>query len=150
MLSTDVIRALSLHRGSTAQARTVDITTTGARSGKPRRIEIWFHQVRGRWYISSTPARRDWYANLVANPHFVFHLKNGPHADLPATAVTITDAAQRQRLFEYVVDDLNQPHNPGMVPQPQRVEDWLAGSPLVEVIFDDAADGTPDHRPASS
>jgi len=137
MLSPDILRALSLHRGSTARDRTVDITTTGARSGKARRIEIWFHQVHGHWYVSSTPAKRDWYANLVAHPRFVFHLKNALRADLPATAVPVTDPAQRRRVFEYIVDDLNQPHNPGMVPQPQSVDDWVAGSPLVEVIFDD-------------
>jgi hypothetical protein len=83
-----------------------------------------------------TSAASNWYANLRANPHFVFHLKNGPSADLPATATIITDPQERRRVFEYIVDDLNQPHNPGFVTQPQRVEDWMEGSPLVEIAFD--------------
>jgi hypothetical protein len=51
----------------------VDITTTGRRTGLPRRIEIWFQRVNGRYYLSTLP---------------------GTH-----------------------------------------VEDWIAGSPLVEVVF---------------
>ncbi len=135
--TTEILSALNISRDSTAWQRTVDITTIGARSGKPRRIEIWFHRVYGRWYLSSTPARRDWYSNLLANPEFVFHLKHGIRADLRATALPIIDPAQKQPIFEYIVDDFNQPHNPAIVRQPQRVDDWMAGSPLVEIIFDD-------------
>jgi hypothetical protein len=32
--------------------RTIDITTLGARSGIPRRTEVWFHRVDGRWYLT--------------------------------------------------------------------------------------------------
>lgn len=130
-------KALDINRDSTAWQRTVDITTIGARSGVPRRIEIWFHHIRGRWYLSSTPARRDWYANLVANPEFTFHLKHGIRADLRAVAVPITDPARKRPIFEYIVDDFNQPHNPALVRQPQRVQDWMDGSPLVEIVFPD-------------
>jgi hypothetical protein len=35
-------------RDALARDRTIDITTVGRRSGKPRRIEIWFHNVGGR------------------------------------------------------------------------------------------------------
>lgn len=129
--------ALTINRGSSAVERTVDITTIGAHSGTPRRIEIWFHRVADRWYLSSTPARRGWYANLVANPRFTFHLKHGVRADLAATAVPVTGPEQRRQVFEEIVDDLNQTHNPGNVEQPQRVDDWVAGSPLVEIVFDD-------------
>jgi hypothetical protein len=51
--------------------RTVDITTIGRRSGQPRRIAIWFHNLDGRIYISGLPGRRGWYANVVAHPDFV-------------------------------------------------------------------------------
>jgi hypothetical protein len=133
--ATEILTALSIDRDSTAWQRTVDITTIGARSGKTRRIEIWFHRIHGRWYLSSTPARRDWYSNLLAHPEFVFHLKHGVRADLPATAVPVTDPAQKRPIFDYIVDDFNQPHNPAIVRQPQDVEDWMAGSPLVEIVF---------------
>src|SRR4051812_27381293 len=68
-----------------AQDRVIDITTIGRKTGEPRRIEIWFHRLDGRYYITGTPGRpRDWYANLVAQPGFTFHLKESATADLPA------------------------------------------------------------------
>ena len=38
--------------------RTIDITTTGRTSGRPRRIEMWFHNLDGRLYLSGTPGTR--------------------------------------------------------------------------------------------
>lgn len=129
-------RALDIGTGSTAWERTIDITTTGRRTGLPRRIEIWFHHIEGRWFLSSLPGRPSWHANLRANPRFTFHLKHGVRADLAATAHPVRDAEERRRLFQHVVDDFNQPHNPALVRQPQHVEDWLDGSPLMEIVFD--------------
>ena len=64
--------------------RTIDITTTGRNSGQPRRIEIWRYRYDGRTFLSGSPGTRDWYANLLANPEFTFHLKRSAQADLPA------------------------------------------------------------------
>ena len=62
-----------------------DITTTGRKSGLPRRIEIYFHQFDGDYYLTGRPGRkRDWEANIRANPEFVIHLKRGVMADVPA------------------------------------------------------------------
>lgn len=131
-----IISALSITPASSARERTVDITTTGARTGQPRRIEIFFYRALGRWFLSSTPARRSWYANLQVNPAFTFHLKNGVRADLAATAVPVPDPQERRRIFAEIVDDLNQPSNPGWIAQPTQLEDWVAGSPLMEIRFD--------------
>ena len=132
-----VRRALAIDTSSPARDRTVDITTVGRRSGRPRRIEIWFYRADGGIYLSSMPAKRGWYANLKANPDFTFHLKNSVAADLPATARPVTDEAERRRIFTQFVEDLNQPSNPGRIAQPTRVEDWVAGSPLMEISFDE-------------
>ena len=64
--------------------RVIDITTIGRKSGEPRRKEIWFHNLDGRLFIAGTPGKRGWYANLVANPEFTFHLKRSVQADLQA------------------------------------------------------------------
>ena len=135
-MNEPVIQALAITPASPARARTIDITTIGRKSGKPRRIEIWFYRVDGKIYLSGLPSRPSWYVNIVANPHFTFHLKNGIRADLAATAVPITDEATRRRVFTAIVADLNQPRNPGRIVQPTRLEDWMAGSRLAEVIFD--------------
>ena len=63
---------------------TIDITTIGRHSGRPRRIEIWFLNIDDRIWIAGTPGPRDWMANLVAEPRFVFHLKESVAADLEA------------------------------------------------------------------
>src|SRR5881397_1943765 len=76
--------------------RTIDITTTGRRSGRPRRIETWSWPVDGKVYLSGSPGRRDWYANLVVNPGFVYHLKRSVRADLRARARPITDPTERR------------------------------------------------------
>jgi len=133
--SAGVRKALAITPASPARERTVDITTIGRTSGKPRRIEIWFYRAYGVIYLSGLPAVRSWAANLRANPEFIFHLKNGIRADLPAVAVPIDDDNEKRRIFQVFVDDLNQPHNPGRISQPTSVERWLAGSPLFEVRF---------------
>ncbi len=92
-------------RRALAQGHVIDITTTGRRSGEPRRIEIVFHAIDGRLYISGIPSRRTraWIHNLEADPRLVFHLKGpGPAADLPATARIITDEAERRSVLPFI------------------------------------------------
>lgn len=116
-----------------ASDRVIDITTTGRRSGEPRRIEIWFHRLDGKYYITGTPGRpRSWYANLLAHPSFTFHLKESATADLPATARPITDTAEREKVLTGILAPLSKMTTaPGQEPAA-----WVAGSPLVEVVFD--------------
>ena len=108
--------------------RVVDITTTGRRSGEPRRLEIWIHHLAGRHYITGTPGRRAWYANLLAHPRFVLHLKESATADLPASARPITGDEERREVFGALL-----PH----LPFETKLHDWLAHSPLVEVELSD-------------
>jgi pimeloyl-ACP methyl ester carboxylesterase len=81
----------------------------GARSGIPRRIEIWFHRVDGRWYLTGMPFPRSWYANVRAHTRFIVHLKHGVTADLPATAVPV-DEATRRRVITAVLDLIDARH----------------------------------------
>jgi deazaflavin-dependent oxidoreductase (nitroreductase family) len=117
MMGEQVQRAL-------ADDRTVDITTVGRRSGQPRRIEIWFHNLDGRIYISGRPGRRGWYANVVAHPEFEFHLKETARADIPARAHPITDTAERRRVLSGVLAGIG---------REGALDDWVDRSPLIEV-----------------
>lgn len=110
------------------QGQTIDITTTGRSSGRPSRIEIAFQNIDGTVYISGLPGKRDWYANLVANPGFTFHLKQSVAADLPAHARPITDPAERRAVLAPFTANWNYSND---------LEKWLADSPLVEVTFDE-------------
>ena len=107
--------------------RTIDITTTGRLSGEPRRIEIWFYRYGGRVFLSGSPGRRDWYANLLANPEFTLQLKGSVQADLPAVARPITDEAARREVIAGIREELGR----GSV----DFEEWVARSPLAEVEF---------------
>jgi deazaflavin-dependent oxidoreductase (nitroreductase family) len=107
----------------------IDITTTGRRSARPHRVELVFHNFDGHVYISGRPGPRDWYANLLANPAFTFHLKRGVHADLPARARPITDESERRTVLQKV----------GRAWGVRDVERMVGSSPLIEVEFLDQA-----------
>jgi deazaflavin-dependent oxidoreductase (nitroreductase family) len=109
--------------------RLIDITTTGRKSGEPHRIEIGFHAVDGHVYIAGRPGRRGWYANLLTNPAFTFHVKESHEADVEARATAVTDPARRRKLFEQLIAGFD--HDMG------NVDDWVASSPLVDVAFTD-------------
>lgn len=140
MRDDDVRQALGIDRSSTLEERTIDITTTGRRSGEPRRIEIVFYRFEDSVYLSGIPGPRPraWLLNLTAEPRFIFHLKHGVVADLPARATVITDPQERHRVLIDFVDEFNQRHGPGS-PWPTAVlEDWVLRSPLANVSFTEA------------
>jgi deazaflavin-dependent oxidoreductase (nitroreductase family) len=126
-IATDAIdervsRALS-------RGHTIDISTIGRRSGKPHRIELVFHNIDGHVIISGLPGRRDWYANLLANPRLTFHLKGAVKADLPASARAIVEPAERRAVMQRVAQNWGR----------SDLDVMLQRSPLIEVTFDQAA-----------
>lgn len=77
-----------------------DITTTGRKSDQPRRIEIYFHQFDGEYYLTGRPGRRrDWQANIESNPEFTLHLKRGVNADIPVVGEPEPDPAKRRAIL---------------------------------------------------
>lgn len=119
-------------RAALSSGGTIDITTTGRRSGEPRRIEIVFHRIDGRIWISGIPSprRRAWIANLADDPRLTVHLK-GPRAiaDLPATARIVDDPTERRHILEGVARAWRR----------TDVDQMVAMSPLIEVSIDEAA-----------
>jgi deazaflavin-dependent oxidoreductase (nitroreductase family) len=117
-------------RRALSRGHLIDITTTGRRSGQPRRVELVFHAIDGRIYISGMPGfPRSWLANLRTEPRFTFHLKGAVRADLPALARPIVDEAERRQVFIEIAKVWTR----------QNVERMVAASPLVEVTFPDLA-----------
>jgi len=113
----------------------IDITTTGRRTGEPRRIEIVFHNVDGRIVISGMPMRdrtRAWIRNLEADPTLTVHLKREVSADLAGTARVVTEEAERRVLLVHVARNWNRTDLDAMV----------AWSPLIEVTIPGYAPGT--------
>ncbi len=115
---------------SLSHSQVVDITTTGRRSGAPRRIEIVLHRLDDGLYISGMPRpqKRAWIANLEADPRMTLHLKESFQADLPATARVITDEAERRRIMPKIARAWNR----------TDVDVMVRHSPLIQVSVDAA------------
>ena len=117
-------------RRALSRGHTIDLTTTGRRTGLARRIELVFHAIDGRVYISGMPGRpRSWMANIRANPRVTFHLKGPVQADLPSTARELTEPVERRRIMEQVARNWNR----------SDVDRMMVASPLIEIIPDELA-----------
>jgi deazaflavin-dependent oxidoreductase (nitroreductase family) len=79
-----------------ARTRTVDLITTGRKSGETRAVEIWWFHFEGRFIVTGTPGRRDWLANVNANPRVAIRTRFG---EFSGTAVLIDDPDFRHRFF---------------------------------------------------
>ena len=137
LMRDDVRRALAIDASSTIEDRTIDITTTGRRSGQPRRIEIAFYRLDDDIYLSGVPgpSTRQWLANLAVDPQFTFHLKNRVVADLPASATVIVDPAERRRILAVFVAEFNRRHGPDSPWPVADLDEWVEHSPLAKVTF---------------
>ena len=122
MTAVDDRVARALERG-----HRIDITTTGRRTGRARRIELVFHNIGGRIFISGRPGwTRGWIANLRADPRMTFHLK-GPiaQADLPAHGRVILDRQERKRVLPTIAAGWG-----------YDLDRMVDSAPLIEVAFD--------------
>jgi deazaflavin-dependent oxidoreductase (nitroreductase family) len=115
--------AAALRRGGL-----IDMTTTGRRSGQPRRIELGLFHIDGRLWITGRPGRRDWIANLRADARLTVHLKRGLVADVPARARIVTDEAERRTILRPICAGWQ---------ALDRLELFVAQAPLIEVTPDD-------------
>lgn len=73
------------------------LTTTGRRSGRPHRIEIWYAREGNTLYMLSGGGRSsDWVRNLVADPAVLVEIDGDEH---PARARVLEsgDEAERAR-----------------------------------------------------
>ena len=102
-----------------------DITTTGRKSGEPRRLEIVYHVIDGRLYLSGIPmpTRRSWLANLDADPALTLHLRKPVPADVAATVRIIESEAERRAVLPHVARNWGR----------DDIELMVRQSPLVEV-----------------
>ena len=117
--------------------RLIDIVTIGIRTGLRRVTEIWFTNIEGRIVICGTPSAdgtlgprkpRSWLANLKANPHFEFCLKESIVQCLPARGIEVTDSADRRRI-------MSAPETQWYRDQGFSVQDLVNDSPIVDVFF---------------
>ncbi len=114
-----------------AKGGIVDITTTGRRSGLPRRIEIYLHNLDGQLWLTGKPGfPRDWIANLKADPRLTLHLKRGITADVAATGTVIDRPEEKAPVILRA-----RVESWGADPEQARadIDRWARTSPLVRV-----------------
>jgi deazaflavin-dependent oxidoreductase (nitroreductase family) len=68
MLGAVAGAATSLDDLALREASTLELTTTGRKSGKPRTVTIWFVAGDQLYVQSGGDGTTDWYQNLRANP----------------------------------------------------------------------------------
>jgi deazaflavin-dependent oxidoreductase (nitroreductase family) len=123
----------------------IDITTTGRRTGQPRRIELNAHWIDDRLWLSGLASRRkrSWVANLETQPRMTFHLKGQDAADLPATGRVVEATAERAAVIPHVAAAWGR----------RDVQAMIELAPLVEVVLDEVRLGWtagPDGREPES
>lgn len=119
-------------RAALGRSQVIDLTTTGARTGLARRVEIVLHNFDGGLYLSGMPNRarkRSWLANIEANPAITIHLKGALPTDLPATARAVADATERRTILEKVARVWNRTDVTVMVEHSPLVEVSIPGYP---------------------
>jgi deazaflavin-dependent oxidoreductase (nitroreductase family) len=85
------------------RSQIIDLTTTGRRTGRRRRMEIFLHEKDGVLFVSGMPRAdrtRDWIYNIAADPRVVVHLNQSVVVDVPATARVVTGPDERLPLIE--------------------------------------------------
>ena len=110
---------------ATAGPITVDITTTGRRSGELQRIEIWVVKIGGRLVVGGTPGPRDWFANVRADPAMMLHLKDEVPADLTYSAHEVSDPDARREIWSHGATKWYR--------EQCSLGDLIAGAPTVEL-----------------
>ena len=120
-------------RRALSRGHTIDMTTTGRKSGEARRIEIVFHNIDGRLIITGMPRadrKRAWLHNLEADPRLTLHLKGAVAADLPASARVITDPTDRRAIADWVTTHAWRDYDPIAIAE---------HSPMIEVTLAELA-----------
>ena len=122
-------------RAALNHSQVIDLTTTGRRTRRPRRIEIFLHHDDGQLFITGMPRAdrtRDWISNIEADPDVTVHLKQSVVVDGPATVRGVTDPDERRPLIEAAARRWGR----------TDVPDMLRHSPLIVLTVD----GPVDHQ----
>jgi deazaflavin-dependent oxidoreductase (nitroreductase family) len=77
------------------------LTTTGRKSGLPRRTAVEFHQHHGRKYVVVGWTAADWYKNILANPLVTIQTAWGTERVRARRMITIEDLREAWEVVEH-------------------------------------------------
>ena len=81
---------------------TVNLVTTGRKSGQPRTVTIWFVHDAGRIYVQSgKDGKTDWYRNVLAKPEVTLELEG---LTVQGKARPIDDPGEAERIHQLFRD----------------------------------------------
>jgi deazaflavin-dependent oxidoreductase (nitroreductase family) len=97
-LSAQEAKATQTALDKVANESTVELTTTGRKSGKSHTKPIWFVYDQGHLYLQAGKGgKTDWYQNLKKNPQMTLKIAD---VTLKGTAKFIDDAQETERIHE--------------------------------------------------
>src|SRR5215207_2047036 len=108
-INRDVIDQFRGNRGTISSgmfkgARLLLLSTTGARSGKPRINPLAFTRDGDRYVVIASkggaPTHPDWYHNIVTNPEVTVEVATGSGIDRFQARASVAHGEERQRLFD--------------------------------------------------
>ncbi len=109
------------------------LTTTGRRSGRPHRIEIWYADIgddRTVYLLSGGGDRSDWVRNLRADPRCEISIGAPDALQRRATATVLDGDPERSEVARRMVFDKYQARYDG------DLADWRERSLAVSVILE--------------
>jgi deazaflavin-dependent oxidoreductase (nitroreductase family) len=77
------------------------MTTTGRKTGLPRRTAIEFHQHAGRKYVLVGWTQSDWYQNLMANPLMTIQTASGVESVRAHRVDSVEEREQAWKVAEH-------------------------------------------------
>jgi deazaflavin-dependent oxidoreductase (nitroreductase family) len=105
-------------------------TTTGRRSGRPHRIEIWFGVAGGALYlISGNGPEADWFQNALADPQVTIELGDDT---LTGVAARVTDDVERREVGDVMGAKYPWEGDPSIGLTRQK---WCYEVPLLRIRF---------------
>jgi deazaflavin-dependent oxidoreductase (nitroreductase family) len=104
------------------------LTTTGRRTGRPHRIEIWFLETDGIVHLFAGDGESaDWVRNLRRQPLVELELPDRPARRYTGTVVESPDPALRRRMDERYYD----------TDPDEELTDWARRATVVRLVRDE-------------
>ena len=125
------------------------LTTTGRKSGLPRRAMLEYHTLDGRRYIASAwGARADWYRNITANPHVTVQSARGTEAVLAQRVVADEELIELYELFRRRAPVYLRWYLQSLAIQPDRADFLAKQDRIYWLRLDPTDEPTPPALPA--
>ena len=125
------------------------LTTTGRKSGRPRRAMLEYHTLGSRRYITSAwGARADWYRNITASPNVTVQSARGTEAVLAQRIVADDELTELYEFFRRRAPAYLNWYLQSLAIQPDRADFLAKKDHIYWLRLDPTDEPTPPALPA--